>query len=124
MDNSLFIKTTYPDRYKLLKDFALTNRHNMTMTETIMWQALRAKQLGVSFRRQHAIGDFIADFVCISHHLVIEIDGGYHDNPSQIQEDATRTAILSRLGYTVLRYTNEQVYENLEEVLEDIKKHL
>ena len=81
MDNSLFIKTTYPDRYKLLKDFALTNRHNMTMAETIMWQALRAKQLGVSFRRQHAIGDFIADFVCISHHLVIEIDGGYHDNP-------------------------------------------
>jgi len=67
--------TAAPDRYDLLKEFARFNRREMTKTETILWNVLRSEFRGLKFRRQHPIGDYIADFLCLSEKLVIEVDG-------------------------------------------------
>ena len=71
-------KTAAPDRYELLKAFARENRKKMTLAETILWEHIRGKALGVKFLRQHVIGDYIADFLSCEGGLVIEVDGGYH----------------------------------------------
>ena len=65
------------DRYELLKDFAKQNRKNATPAEDVLWGNIRNKALGVEFRRQHIIADFIVDFVCLDKMLIIEVDGGY-----------------------------------------------
>ncbi len=67
--------TAAPDRYNLLKEFAKKNRKEMTRSETTLWNALRKLACGFRFRRQHPIGDFIADFICLERRLVIEVDG-------------------------------------------------
>ena len=76
--------TASPDRYLLLKNFAQTNKQFPTDAEKLLWEHIRAKQLSVKFNRQHIIGDYIVDFVCIEKKLVIEVDGGYHSEYEQI----------------------------------------
>ena len=71
-------KNASPDRYGLLKAFARENRKNATLAESVLWEQLRNNTLGVKFLRQHAIGDYIVDFVSRSSGLIIEVDGGYH----------------------------------------------
>lgn len=112
------------DRYELLKDFAKANRREMTLAEQVLWQAIRYKALGVSFRRQMIIGDYIADFACLAQKLIIEVDGGYHSTESQMQDDELRTQVLQRLGFRVIRFTNEEVMYDIEEVLNTIRKHI
>ena len=112
------------DRYNLLKDFAKENRKNSTLAEDILWGNIRNKQLGVEFRRQHIIADFIADFVCIDKMLIIEVDGGYHSEREQIEEDGVRTEILNKLGFRVIRFSNEEVQFNIEDVLQKIQNTL
>lgn len=107
--------------YELLKQFAYTNRAHPTEAENLMWAMLSGKTLGVRFRRQHIIGDYIADFICIRKKLIIEIDGGYHHVLQQIALDEHRTERLNELGFRVLRFTNEEVLGNSEKVLETIK---
>ena len=85
--------------YDLLHRFSQENRKNQTEAESILWNAIRASQCGVRFRRQHIIGDYIADFVCLSKKLIVEIDGGYHGRTSQIVKDEQRTEDLRQLGY-------------------------
>ena len=116
--------TASPDRYLLLKDFALTNKRFSTDAEKVLWEHLRAKQLSVKFNRQHIIGDYIVDFVCIEKKLVIEVDGGYHSEYSQIEKDEFRTQRLYDLGFTVLRFKNEEVLGNIFNVLRIIKSNL
>ena len=91
--------------YGKLKDFANENRKNPTQAESILWDYLKGKQLGVSFRRQHVIGEYIADFICLSHHLIIEIDGNYHQLPEQQSSDEERTKRLEVLGMKIIRFT-------------------
>ncbi|MBQ5972237.1 MAG: DUF559 domain-containing protein [Prevotella sp.] len=110
--------------YGLLKEFASEHRKNPTQTESIMWDILKEKRLGASFRRQHIIGQYIADFVCLSHKLVIEIDGNYHSLPEQQISDETRTKWLNEHGLKVLRFKNEEIIGNTEEVINKIKKEL
>ncbi len=117
-------ETAAPDRYVLLKEFAHKNRKEMTRSETTLWNALRNEFKGCKFRRQHAIGDYIADFVCMSAHLVIEVDGGYHAQPLQQQNGQKRTAFLEAKGYTVLRFENEEVDFRIKEVIKRIKEEL
>jgi len=117
-------ETAAPDRYDLLKQFAKVNRREMTESETILWNALRKLQCGYHFRRQHPIGDFIADFICIKKNLVIEVDGEYHNDPIQQQDDLFRTESISNRGYSVIRFTNDEIQTNLPEVIEKIKKYL
>ncbi|MBP5770559.1 MAG: endonuclease domain-containing protein [Bacteroidaceae bacterium] len=115
-----WIKTSSPDRYGLLKEYAKKSRQEMTESEFILWNALRDSRNGLRFRRQHPIGDYIADFVCLKRKLVIEVDGGYHDHPQQQQEDQWRTDFLEKMGYVVLRFRNEEINNSLNEVLERI----
>lgn len=107
-----------------LKNFARENRKNSTEAEKMMWGLLRNKNLGVSFKRQYVISDYIVDFVCLNKHIVIEIDGGYHQELDQSEYDEGRTSELNKLGYSVLRFSNEDVLYNTESVIENIKYNL
>lgn len=110
--------------YALLRENALRMRNNPTETEQLLWQVLRGNRLGVKFRRQHIIGDYIADFACVSAGIVIEIDGGYHNNVEIKQEDEIRTNFLNERGFKVIRFSNEQVFNNLDDVISTIEKEL
>ena len=86
-----------------------------------MWRYLRAKRFaGFKFRRQHRIGPYYADFCCIERRLVVEIDGGQHADPAKAARDAERSAYLRGEGYRLIRFWNEQVRRETEEVLEAI----
>ena len=113
-----------PDRYAILKEFARENRRKMTLGETILWESLRQLPSTFHFRRQHIIGDFIVDFACLEQSLVIEVYGGYHSEPQQIEDDLFRTEKLNNYGFTVLRYKNEQIIGNIDEVMKEIKNIL
>ena len=94
-------------------------RKNMTPSEKRLWAHLRARQLGgYKFRRQHAIGRFIVDFCCTKATLVIEVDGPIHSDRKEY--DAERSQVLQTFGYRVLRYSNQQVDDELDFVLESI----
>jgi len=95
----------------------------MTDVERILWRALRGKQLERNrFRRQHPIGQFIADFACIEQKLVIELDGGQHQE--QLAYDEQRTVLLQAQGWRVLRFWNNDVLNNLDGVLSTIVDNL
>ncbi len=96
-------------------------RKNSNDAEQRLWWQLRANQLGgFKFRRQHAIGTFIADFVCLPARLVIEVDGETHGNDQRETLDAKRTEEIERAGYRVIRFWNNEVFTNMEGVLEEI----
>jgi len=103
--------------YCAVENYAVKNRTAMTQAEEILWQELRGNKLGVHFRRQHVIGSYIADFMSLKNHLVIEIDGDYHQSPEQQLLDAERTRYLETKGYRVIRFTNQEVLTDLESVM-------
>lgn len=96
----------------------------MTEAESVIWNIVKAKKLGVKFLRQHIIGNYIVDFVCQENGLVIEVDGGYHSEPRQQEDDAIRTAFLSEQGFNVIRFTNEEVLFNIEYVINEITRNI
>ncbi len=110
--------------YSILKDYSDENRNKHTTAETIVWDFLRSKHLGVKFRRQHIIGQYIVDFVCLPKQLVIEIDGKYHFYLGQQMDDAVREKDLQDKGYKILRFTNEEVIGNAPRVIMTIKNEL
>jgi len=98
-------------------------RSNMTKAEIVLWEVLKNNQFeGYKFRRQHPIHNFIVDFYCHRLKLIIEIDGEYHLNENQQDKDLERTGILEFQGLKVIRFTNEEVLNNLNKVLEKIHK--
>ena len=117
----LGVHTADPTMYGVLKERAEAMRKNPTEAEKVLWEALRAKGLGVKFRQQHIIEDFIVDFYCNEYKVTVEVDGGYHNEEWQMKSDAERTARLNELGYTELRFTNEEVLHDLDSVLKKIK---
>lgn len=116
----LGVHTADPRLYGVLKEFAEENRKNPTEAESVLWNTLKAKGVGLKFRRQHIIEDFIVDFFCNEKKLTIELDGGYHRVPEQMKKDEERTARLQELGYTELRFTNEQVLCDIDNVIKEI----
>lgn len=115
-------ETSEKKYWKYLKEFAKENRQNQTEEEDLLWQELRNSKLGFKIRRQHTIGVFIADFVCLDKRLVIEVDGDYHIANKEFDE--ARTEFLNSEGYSVIRFTNDEVKSNLSKVLENIKDSL
>lgn len=113
-----------PDIYPLLKDFARKNRLNMTLAENVLWQHIRNNALGHKFLRQYIIGDFIVDFICRNEGLIIEVDGAYHSEPSKEEDDKMRDDILREHGYHVLRFSNNEILNNLNCVIDEIDKFL
>lgn len=112
--------TADPFYYDLLKEYAKENRKFQTDAEILLWNRLSHSALGLPFKRQHVIGCYIADFVCLSKKLIIEVDGGYHTQPIQQIKDYLRTEDLNKMGFTVLRFDNDSVYNDLSNVLDKI----
>jgi leucyl-tRNA synthetase len=100
-------------------EFAKDNRKTPTEAEEKLWQSIRNEQLGFKFRRQHLIDKYIVDFVCLAKGLVIEVDGDIHEYSKE--EDQIRTEMLNEQGFTVIRFTNEEVYNNIQKVLKNIQ---
>ena len=117
-------KTAHPFNYEILKENAKENRKHQTEAEAALWEVLRANQLGEKFRRQHVIGDFIVDFVALNSKLVIEVDGAYHNNAEQMEADKLRSEFLNEAGFKVLRFTNEQVLQDTDNTIKEIKANL
>ena len=118
--NGVPLKAAYPDVYTTLKGFAVENRKNPTLAEDMLWQLLRNRQTGMKFRRQHPVGDYIVDFVCLEQQLAVEVDGDYHKKEEQKENDTIRTAYLESKGYRVLRFKNEEVINEPQRVLNQI----
>ena len=97
-------------------------RKSPTRAEHELWQVLRGKKLGVSFRRQHPIGPYVADFICAELSLVIEVDGDVHDEPEQKAHDDARTEYVKQRGLRVARFTNEEVLSELDRVVAQIER--
>ena len=112
--------TANPLYYDLLKRYAYKNRYNQTEAEQKLWYHLSGNHLGLHFRRQHIIGCYIADFICVKRNLIIEIDGGYHSQEEQKIKDYLRTEDLEKMGFEVMRFSNDEIFRNLPEVLDKI----
>ena len=114
-------KTADPCYYELLKEFAKENRKKPTEAEAILWDYIKKRQLGQPFRRQHIIGDYIVDFACVPSKLIVEIDGGYHQLPNQQMNDKQRQEWLEKRGFTVLRFSNEEIIADTDNVIKKNK---
>jgi 5-methyltetrahydrofolate--homocysteine methyltransferase len=110
-----------PITYPLLKEFALKNRNQPTEAEAALWEIVKSKQLeGFKFRRQHIIGNYITDLVCLDRRLIIEIDGLIHQLPENKEADEVRTQWLQQKGFKVIRFTNDEVIKKTDKVIDII----
>ena len=107
-----------------LKEWAKENRKHPTEAEHILRQYVRANRLGHKFLFQYIIGQYIVDFFCPDAKLVIEVDGGYHAGPRQVYDDEMRSLWLEKMGYVVIRFTNDQILHDIDNVLNMISNHI
>ena len=113
------IRNTQPE----LIQYARQMRREPTPAEALLWESLRGRKLGgLKFRRQHPLNAYILDFWCCECQMVIELDGGIHSDASVREHDRARQGHLELHGYTVLRFRNEEVLENLPAVLNVIRR--
>jgi very-short-patch-repair endonuclease len=100
-------------------------RHNMTPAEKILWNKLRNRKLsGFKFRRQHPVSEIILDFYCHDARLSLEVDGNVHKEHHQKERDKERTLILVKFGIKEIRFSNHEVENQIEKVLDKIKEYL
>jgi very-short-patch-repair endonuclease len=112
-----------PELWHKLKPLARQHRKEQTPAEKKLWERIRKRQIAnARFRRQFVIERFIADFLCLEHRLIIEVDGNIHDQ--QQEYDAIRQEFLESLGFRVLRFTNDAVIHSIEDVLSIIEDML
>ena len=104
-----------------LYQFGRELRKELTEAEKLLWEELRNRKLnGLKFRRQHPLDKFIVDFYCNEKKLVVELDGGVHDEKINKEYDEARTVMLARLNIIVLRFKNEEVINDMQCVLKKI----
>jgi very-short-patch-repair endonuclease len=109
----------------MLKEYSRHLRVNMTNAERLLWSKLRRKQLkGTQFYRQRIIDNYIVDFYCPKANLIIEIDGGQHYIEEGLKEDKVRDEYMKGQGFKVLRFSDREVFENLNGVIERIYENL
>ncbi|HTE12900.1 MAG TPA: DUF559 domain-containing protein, partial [Chitinophagaceae bacterium] len=106
-----------PMQYELAKEM----RKGHTEAEAVLWQELRNNNIGEKFRRQHPVDAYIVDFICLQKALIIEIDGAYHEDAEQKAYDEERTKVLNDIGFTVIRFTNDEVIKNTKIVIKQIE---
>ncbi len=110
---------------KSLKQLSRNLRKNLTDAERLIWSKIRGKQLkGFQFYRQKIIGNYIVDFYCPKSKVVIEVDGSQHYSAEGKKKDCIRDDYMKGVGITVLRFSDREVLENLETVLEEIWRYL
>lgn len=107
---------------KHLKEKRKELRKSLTPAEAYLWKHIKSRQFeDRRFNRQHSIKNYIVDFYCAKEKLIIELDGEVHNNVFAQEKDEERTKILNELGYTVIRFENKMVFENLASVFMEIK---
>ena len=112
----------YSDSDPLILKLARENRKNLTPAERKLWEFLRKRNiLGMKFRRQHPVSRFIADFYCHQAKLIIEVDGGYHNDPEQEEYDKGRQNELENIGLMTIRFRNDEIEMDIKDVVERIK---
>ena len=117
--------TADPVYYEKIKEYVKKHRSQPTQAEDALWQSLRNKQLGGhKFRRQHIIGKYITDFVCLQEKLVIEIDGLIHQLPDVQENDVARENWLKEQGFSVIRFTNDEVLVAIDDVRYKIQRKI
>ncbi len=100
-------------------------RKEQTKAEIILWERLRDRRFkGEKFKRQHSMGNFITDFYCYSHKLIVEVDGNVHKETEQKEKDSQREMQITGLGFRVIRFTNMEVFTEIDRVLGEIGKYL
>ena len=100
-------------------------RRNETIAEKLLWEKLRNNQLGgLKFRRQHPVNIYIADFYCHKFKLIIELDGDYHNQEEQKQKDEVRTEVLRLNDLKIIRFKNEELEQDINEVLTTSKNKI
>ena len=99
-------------------------RKNMTDAEKLLWVHLKQNFEGFRFRRQHPLGIYIADFYCHKAKLVIELDGTIHENEDVKTNDEIRQKSIENGGIKVIRFKNEEIFKDIEKVLQRIETHL
>jgi imidazole glycerol-phosphate synthase subunit HisF len=119
MKNSMFYGAG-PIIFELAKKL----RNNVTQTEMILWGKLREHFPELKFRRQHPVSIYIADFYCHSQKMIIELDGSIHNLPDVKTNDIVRQKDLEDLGLKIIRFTNKEITNNLEQVLQIIEKNI
>jgi len=117
-------ETSNSSAWELLKENSKVNRKSQTDAEEVLWQYLRDNQIGYKIRRQHVIDGYISDFVCLDRRLVIEVDGGYHNDIEVVGYDKIRTQFINEAGFDVIRFTNEQVINETTKIVSEIKEKL
>ena len=105
-----------------IDDVARQMRAAPTPAETLLWEQLRLRPSGTKFRRQHAVGRFVFDFICVPARLVIEVDGPIHNDTEP--RDRYRDAVIRAAGYRVLRFNNDEVFEDVLAVVATIVSNL
>lgn len=123
-NTTLLLETADKSVYELTKKLAKRHREEPTHEEEYLWQLLRNNKTGFHIRRQHIIGSYIVDFVCLKKLITIEIDGGYHNDPEVKQYDADRTRYLKANGFNEIRFTNEEVKNDATGVVKKITELL
>ncbi len=118
------IKNRLPKSSREIQKRAKELRKNSTDAERLLWSRLRANRLNDIFRRQEPIGHYIVDFVCIDKGVIIELDGSQHYEAEGKAKDQQRDEYLESLGFKVLRFSNLDVFGNIEGVLTEILKYL
>ncbi|MGB5821916.1 MAG: endonuclease domain-containing protein [Saonia sp.] len=117
------MKKIVPNK-KQLKEFRKELRESLTSAEAFLWKQLKARKFeGRRFTRQHSIKNYIVDFYCAQEKLIIELDGEAHNNAVAYERDEKRTEKLHELGYTIIRFENKMVFENLSSIFMEIKSN-
>ncbi|MDD4309838.1 MAG: endonuclease domain-containing protein [Candidatus Cloacimonetes bacterium] len=107
------------------QEYAKLMRRNPTLAERSLWRELRDRRLaGYKFRRQQQLGYYIADFVCYEAKLIVELDGDIHDSPLHEVNDSERSEALNKLGFRVIRFWNDDVFDKMSFVLKRIQEEV
>jgi len=107
------------------KEYRQLLRKEATPSERIIWKRLQKRQIdGYKFRQQHGMGPYVLDFYCPELRLCIEIDGDIHDLPENKKKDSERTIFLNQNKIEVIRFTNEEIAENIDDVINSIKEKI
>lgn len=110
---------------KELKRYSRKLRKNMTDAEKLLWSKIRRKQLkGYQFYRQKIIGNYILDFYCSKANLIIELDGGQHYSDEGMKKDRSRDDYMVNLGLRILRFSDREVFENINGIIEKVWENL
>ena len=109
---------------KIIFQYAEVLRKNMTEAEKIVWERLSKNKLDVRVRRQHPFNKYIADYYCHELKLVIEIDGGIHLSKENRQYDISRDITLNEFGIQIIRFTNDQVINDIDQIIEELKRKI